>query len=80
MIWPMDILVIYATRNATQNKKKYRKYGTFKEASTGFEPVDTGVADHCLTTWLRRRNDSDGNRTRVTAVKGRCLNRLTTEP
>ncbi len=27
-----------------------------------------------------RKNDSDGNRTRVTAVKGRCLNRLTTEP
>src|SRR5699024_3161999 len=26
------------------------------------------------------KNDSDGNRTRVTAVKGRCLNRLTTEP
>ena len=25
-------------------------------------------------------NDSDGNRTRVTAVKGRCLNRLPTEP
>ena len=25
-------------------------------------------------------NDSDGNRTRVTAVKGRCLDRLTTEP
>ena len=25
-------------------------------------------------------NDSDGNRTRVTAVKGRCLNLLTTEP
>ena len=24
--------------------------------------------------------DSDGNRTRVTAVKGRCLNRLTMEP
>ena len=24
--------------------------------------------------------DSDGNRTRVTAVKGRCLDRLTTEP
>ena len=27
-----------------------------------------------------RVNDSDGNWTRVTAVKGRCLNRLTTEP
>ena len=25
-------------------------------------------------------NDSSGNRTRVTAVKGRCLNRLTMEP
>ncbi len=25
-------------------------------------------------------DDSDGNRTRVTAVKGRCLNRLTMEP
>ena len=24
--------------------------------------------------------DSSGNRTRVTAVKGRCLNRLTMEP
>ena len=29
-----------------------------------------------LTTY----NDSYGNRTRVTAVKGRCLNRLTKEP
>ncbi len=26
------------------------------------------------------KNDSNGNRTRVTAVKGRCLNRLTMEP
>ena len=25
-------------------------------------------------------SDSNGNRTRVTAVKGRCLNRLTKEP
>ena len=25
-------------------------------------------------------DDSNGNRTRVTAVKGRCLNRLTMEP
>ena len=24
------------------------------KAQTGFEPVDTGVADHCLTTWLLR--------------------------
>ena len=26
--------------------------GLSGEAQTGFEPVDTGVADHCLTTWL----------------------------
>ena len=29
--------------------------GLSGEAQTGFEPVDTGVADHCLTTWLLRR-------------------------
>ncbi len=61
------------------------------EAQTGFEPVHQGVADPRLTTWLLRpillyssnlksTNDSNGNRTRVTAVKGRCLNRLTMEP
>ena len=27
-----------------------------------------------------KASDSNGNRTRVTAVKGRCLNRLTMEP
>ena len=49
---------------------------------------EQGVADPRLTAWLCRHiiklcitaSDSDGNRTRVTAVKGRCLNRLTTEP
>ena len=30
--------------------------------------------------FLRFFGDPDGNRTRVTAVKGRCLNRLTTGP
>ena len=41
---------------------------------------EQGVADLCLTTWLRRHiilNDPKGIRTPVTAVKGRCLNRLT---
>ena len=33
-----------------------------------------------IICWTISKNDSDGNRTRVTAVKGRCLNRLTTEP
>ena len=33
-----------------------------------------------IGTYITVFNDSDGNRTRVTAVKGRCLNRLTMEP
>ena len=36
------------------NKKNQKKIFWIKEAQTGFEPVDTGVADHCLTTWLLR--------------------------
>ncbi len=34
--------------------EKPRKIGVFQEAQTGFEPVRTGVADHCLTAWLLR--------------------------
>ena len=75
--------------------KRTRKtliFRAFWEAQTGFEPVHQGVADPRLTAWLLRHehlatifqslmcNDPDGNRTRVTAVKGRCLNRLTTGP
>ena len=38
-----------------RNKKPEKFFFRFvKEAQTGFEPVDTGVADHCLTTWLLR--------------------------
>ena len=73
------------------DRKKPRMNRGSSEAQTGFEPVHQGVADPRLTTWLLRpillyssnlksTNDSNGNRTRVTAVKGRCLNRLTMEP
>ena len=54
----------------------------FIEATTGFEPVIRVLQTRALPLGYRAilLNDSDGNRTRVTAVKGRCLNRLTTEP
>ena len=38
----------------TRNMKKARKFGLFREATTGFEPVDQGFADPRLTTWLCR--------------------------
>ena len=34
----------------------------------------------CQLSHIGMANDSYGNRTRVTAVKGRCLDRLTKEP
>ncbi len=29
------------------------------QAASGFEPLDSGFADHRLTTWLRRRKVPD---------------------
>ena len=73
--------LIFLQNAATKKIPKTLNFRDFREAQTGFEPVNRGVADLCLTTWLLRLiHDSDGNRTRVTAVKGRCLNLLTTEP
>ena len=43
-----------AARRTTQKTLKVLNFQSFEEAQTGFEPVDTGVADHCLTTWLLR--------------------------
>ncbi len=45
--------ILYGKKTLGNNKKAC-KIQTFKKAQTGFEPVDTGVADHCLTTWLLR--------------------------
>ena len=53
------------------------------EVTTGFEPVVRELQSLALPLGYVTRlsfSDSDGNRTRVTAVKGRCLNLLTTEP
>ena len=53
-----------------------------KTPRVGFEPTTLRLTAECSAAELSRNNysDSDGNRTRVTAVKGRCLDRLTTEP
>ena len=74
-------------------QKKLRKYWIFeallREARAGFEPAIRVLQTRALPLGYHaifyymlsfRKSDSDGNRTRVTAVKGRCLNRLTTEP
>lgn len=47
-----DILKIVSGQEKTPETRSFR--GPSGEAQTGFEPVDTGVADHCLTTWLLR--------------------------
>ena len=53
---------------------------------TGLEPVriisprDFKSLVSAKSTTPANFGDPDGNRTRVTAVKGRCLNRLTTGP
>ena len=45
-----------------------------------FELVIRELQSLALPLGYVTKYDSDGNRTRVTAVKGRCLDRLTTEP
>ena len=55
----------------------------FIEVTTRFELVIRELQSLALPlgyVTILNSNDSDGNRTRVTAVKGRCLDRLTTEP
>ena len=43
-------------RASTQMKKSWKQsFQDFLEVTTGFEPVDNGVADRGLTTWLRHQ-------------------------
>ena len=66
-----------AVTGRRSNQLNHRAIWTFGDSNpgpTGYEPV-------ALTNWAKGpHNDSDQIRTGVTAVKGRCLNRLTTEP
>ncbi len=69
----MPFLDLYITKKNCENS-------SFLKAPTRFELVITVLQTGALPLGYGAISDSDGNRTRVTAVKGRCLNRLTTEP
>ena len=68
--------------NSKYNKKETDQTVSFLEVTTRFELVIRELQSLALPLgYVTVLNyDSDGNRTRVTAVKGRCLDRLTTEP
>ena len=53
-----DFLKYSLLHNVISGQEKTPETISFRglsgEAQTGFEPVDSGVADPCLTTWLLR--------------------------
>ena len=61
-------------------KKEPSKDGSQLEATTRFELVIRVLQTHALPLGYVAINDPNEIRTRVTAVKGRCLNRLTMGP
>ena len=62
------------------HEKKGTIFRWFLRGANRIWTGDQGVADPRLTAWLSRHGDPNEIRTRVTAVKGRCLNRLTMGP
>ena len=46
--------LIFLQNAAIKKIPKTLNFRDFREAQTGFEPVNDGVADRCLTTWLLR--------------------------
>ena len=84
-----DTISVQGDSYHTKKPRKFNIFEVLSEARTGFEPVIRVLQTRALPLGYRaifyymlyfRKNDSNGNRTRVTAVKGRCLNRLTMEP
>ena len=85
LLGPEQLQIMYKYYRKKAQKHKF--LGFSLKAPTRFElvievlqtfalPLGYGAIFNCKLSL----SDSDGNRTRVTAVKGRCLNRLTTEP
>ena len=61
-------------------QKKEPSFDDSSEATTRFELVIRVLQTHALPLGYVAINDPNEIRTRVTAVKGRCLNRLTMGP
>ena len=80
LLGPEQLQIMYKYYRKKAQKHKF--LGFSLKAPTRFELVIEVLQTFALPLGYGARfvNDSDGNRTRVTAVKGRCLNRLTTEP
>ena len=77
-----------STSSVTGWHSNQLNYRAIQWAFRDLNPGPIGYEPTALTTelkaldpqWLKKDGDLYGNRTRVTAVKGRCLNRLTTGP
>ena len=81
LLGPEQLQIMYKYYRKKAQKHKF--LGFSLKAPTRFELVIEVLQTFALPLGYGAallRSDSDGNRTRVTAVKGRCLNRLTTEP
>ena len=57
----------------SKNPEKLMFFEVFKEAQTGFEPVDTGVADHCLTTWLMNQRAGSFTTSQLCGKKNKLI-------
>ena len=77
-LWPLGNLPIYTIWNCIKADDRTRTDNLLITNQLLCQLSHIGIL-LCIYNWLKP-SDSDGNRTRVTAVKGRCLNRLTTEP
>ena len=74
-LWPLGNLPIYTIWNCIKADDRTRTDNLLITNQLLCQLSHIGIHNKYFIF-----SDSDGNRTRVTAVKGRCLNRLTMEP
>ena len=85
-IHPYSIDIMKAVICFQHHESYYNTSVSLCQADRGTRTLNLLITNQLLCqlshigTFLYQRNDPNGNRTRVTAVKGRCLNRLTMGP